>query len=121
LEREQLAVLPPRVLELRPVAGDARHPRERAAHLRAPLAAAHHDPVPVVVELSDRTFLEPGEEGDGNAARLEPRNALVAAREVVRRPETRTDDRLARAPAVLAGKVPGAVARVALIDVVARS
>ena len=121
LEGHELAVFSSGVLELLPVIADPRHSRQRAAHPRRPLPAAHHDAVRVVIELSDRTLFKRGKERDRDVALVDQPDALVAARQLVSRSQTGPDDLFGRTPALFTGKMPEPVARVAMIDVRSRA
>ncbi len=122
LERDEPPVLPPRVLELFPLAADARHARQRASHPRRPLAAAHDDAVAFVIKPAHVAAFERGEERHGDGAVGERLPARLARRQLDGRAQRRHHDVFGgRRHALLFGEVPEAVARVAPVHVAARA
>src|SRR5437588_10529198 len=116
LERQKLGVLSPRMAELLPFVADAGHARQGPAHLRRTFAAAHHDPVVVIIELAGNAFFERGKERDTNMTSVYDSAWVPVLAQAERRLQCGLQQRLRRGRHRLAGKMPKAVARIAPVD-----
>src|SRR5215213_4412072 len=108
------------MLKLLPLVGDARHSRQGAAHSRNPLAAAHYDPVPVIIKLPDRALFKGRKKCDGDAAAFNNLFALVTTWQAMSGPQTGSHNVFRRAPLLLARKVPEPITGMPEVYVFAR-
>ncbi len=117
----QLRVIHASVPELLPFIANTGHPRQSTAHDFGPFTAHYNNPVPIVVQFSDRCRLERGKECHCDVAGIEQLQRVGPLGQFLGRPQGCTHHVFGQTPGRLTREMPKAIACMPIMNVLART
>ena len=117
----KLGVIRAGVMELLPFVANARHAREAAAHDFRPFAAHHDDSVTIVVQFPDRHTLQRLEESHADITVLQELQSIRLFWYLMSRQKRGPHYVFRNTPGAFIRKMPKSIARMPIVDVLART